>query len=238
MLYIISALCMTAFYIGVILSMGRMRSTKLWNGVFAASIFMFYLNVVISIYLDAGLYDWNFQNTLPAANVSPFMFVLTPLLCLLPSAIKKHLRFLITLLSVGMFLAAVVGCAYNAAIGYKFHPHFICDYMAHVLLSLWGVYFVKSKQVEPKLKNALISAGIIISVALCMLLCNVALDTAFFGLSLNGKHNIYNVIVTDNSYLSAALYFAGLSLVLSLGFAYARVLAKDRLLGKRKGVAP
>ena len=53
-----------------------------------------------------------------------------------------------------------------------------------------------------------------------MLVLNVAFDKAFFGLSLNGKHNIYNVVLTDSSYLSAALYFIGLCGVLLMGYYY------------------
>ena len=130
MLYIISIILLTILYVGVLFCMKYMRHTKLWNTLFTLSIFALYLNVVLKVYFDVGFYDWNFQNTLPVANVSPFMFTSVLLMHLFPSKIKKHLYLLISLLSVGMFLSTVFGCVYNAAINYKFHLHFLCDYLA------------------------------------------------------------------------------------------------------------
>ena len=205
MLYIISMFLLIIFYILAIYCMKYMKSTRLWNLIFTVSIFVFYLFVVLKVYSSVGFNDWNFKNTLPVANVSPFMFTLTVVLHIFPLRIKKHIYLLISLLSVGMLLSALLGCVYNASINYRFHLHFLSDYMAHVMISLWGVYLVRSKQVTPTIKNTLISGSIIIGVAIVMMILNVTFDTAFFGLSLNGKHNIYNNVLTDNSYLSAML---------------------------------
>ena len=57
-----------------------------------------------------------------------------------------------------------------------------------------------------------------------MLVLNLIFDTSFFGLSLRGKHNIYNNVLTNNSYLSAALYFFGLICVLLMGLAIIRAI--------------
>ena len=228
MLYIISMFLLIIFYILAIYCMKYMKSTRLWNLIFTVSIFVFYLFVVLKVYSSVGFNDWNFKNTLPVANVSPFMFTLTVVLHIFPLRIKKHIYLLISLLSVGMLLSALLGCVYNTAISYKFHLHFLSDYMAHVMISLWGVYLVRSKQVTPTIKNTLISGSIIIGVAIVMMILNVTFDTAFFGLSLNGKHNIYNNVLTDNSYLSAMLYFLGLTAVLTMGFFYSRLLAKEK----------
>ena len=59
-----------------------------------------------------------------------------------------------------------------------------------------------------------------------MLILNTVFDKAFFGLSLNGKHNIYNMVLTDSSLLSAVIYFLGLLLVLFLGFFYSKLMKK------------
>lgn len=226
MAYIFSMLIMIAFYIGAICSMKYMKATKLWNVIFTCSIFAFYMFVMVSVYLSVGFNDWNFQNTLPTANVSPFMFTLVVVMNLFPQKIKKYIHLLVTLLSMGMFLAAIFGCVYNASIHYKFHIHFICDYMAHVMLSLWGVYLVKSKQVEINIPNSLISGAIIVGVALVMMMLNVVLGTSFFGLSLDGNHNIYNNVLVNNSYLSAVIYYVGLMIVLALGYVYVGVICR------------
>lgn len=226
--YIISMLLLLVFYVFVILNMGYMKNTKLFNCIFSVTIVACYLYVVIRTYFSVGFNDWNFKNTLPVANVSPFMFTLVGIIHLIPFKLKKHLYLLISLLSVGMLLSSILGCIYNASIGYKFHLHFLSDYVAHIMISLWGVYLIKNRQAEPTKMNSIISGGIIIAVALTMLILNVIFNTAFFGLSLRGKHNIYNNVLTNNSYLSAVIYFAGLIFVLALGYAYSCFFSKKR----------
>ena len=205
-------------YVGIVFLMKKFRKKKLTNFIFFVVTFLCYLSVVLIVYLDVGLHDWNFLNTLPTANVSPFMFCTLPLCFILPNKIKKYHFALISLLSVGMLLAPAVGCIYNTAIKYAFHTHFLLDYAAHFTLSLWGIYLVKSKQVELNVKNGLIGGSVIVVVAFLMMILNVIFDTAFFGLSLNGKHNIYNCVLVKNSFLSALIYFAGLVGVLVLGY--------------------
>ena len=226
--YIITMIALLAFYACVVVNMERLKNTRAFNFIFSSIVFVCYLYVVVRTYYSVGFYDWNFQNTLPVANVSPFMFTLVGIIYLFPKGIRKHIYLLISLLSVGMLLSSVLGCIYNASINYRFHLHFLADYLAHVMLSLWGVYLIKSRQVELTKRNGAISSCIIIGVALGMLILNAIFDTSFFGLSLNGKHNIYNNVLTDNSYISATLYFFGLTVVLAIGYMYSYLMSKKR----------
>lgn len=228
MSYIICLFAFILAYSAVIYLMKYMRSVKLTNLIFVGLVFIPYVMLSLTVFLDVGFYDWNYQNTLPVANVSPFMFTSVLLVLILPKAVKKHFLLLISLLSVGMFLSSALGCIYNAVINYKFHIHFTYDYVSHFALSLLGIYAVRTKQVTLNIKNALISSSMIFGAAGVMLVLNVFFDTAFFGLSLNGKHNIYNNVLVDNSYVSALLYFLGLGLVLLLGYAYSSIFAKKR----------
>ena len=205
-----------------------MCNSKRWNLLFMGLVYIPYLLLSWTIYRDVGFQDWNFQNTLPTANVSPFMFSTMPLLLLLPRKVRESWHLLIVLLSAGMLLAGALGCIYNAAIGYAFHPHFLLDFGAHFALSLFGVYLARSGQVKLSGKNCLISGALIVGVAVCMLALNCILDTAFFGLSLTGKHNIYNNVLVASSYLSAVLYFVGLGMVLLLGAGYVKCFRETR----------
>ena len=226
MLYILALILMLLIYAVLFYLMKYMKRTALANAIFVAFIFIPYVMLSLTVYLDVGFYDWNFQNTLPVANVSPFMFVLIPLTFLLPRVIRRHFLLLISLLSVGMFLSSVLGCCYNAIIGYKFHIHFTYDYVSHFAASLLGVYLIRSRQVTLTLRNTLISSSIIIGAAGVMLILNLILDTAFFGLSLKGDHSIYNTVLTESSALSAILYFTGLAAVLTLGYVYMRIVSR------------
>lgn len=226
--YFISAVCFVGLYIFAIPVMGRVKRHLLVDILASLSIYLMYLILVLRFYIVDGIHDWNFQNTLPVANVSPFMFSMIPLLWLLPKGAKKYFCLLTSLLSVGMLLAALSTCVYNGVIGYKFHWYFITDCLAHVILSLWGVYFVKSGRVKLNGRDCLISGSLIVGVAVIMMLLNVIFDTAFFGLSLNGKHNIYNNVITSSSALSALIYFAGLTVVLLLGYGFNKILTRKK----------
>ena len=224
MLYFIWFCILMSAFVAVILLSKYMKNTKLWNSLFVLTIAVCYVALVIEIYRASGPDHWNFSNAMPMANVSPFMFFTAPFLFLLPARIRKYAYVLISGLTVGMFLSSAVGCLGNFIKGTYFRGFFVLDYIAHFALASWGVYLVKSKQVSLNIKDCVIGASALLGVATCMLLLNLVLDTAFFGLSLRGKHNIYNVVLTDNSYLSALLYYGGVVVVLSLGFGFQRLL--------------
>lgn len=226
MYYIIALVVLIVLYGLGIYFMKYLNNTKMVNIIVVSTIFITYIIFVLRSYFHNGWSDWNFQNTLPVANVSPFMFGTLFLYFIIPKKVKKYYLLLIALLSVGMFLSPTFGCIYNASISYKFHIHFLMDYISHFLLSWWGVYVVRSNQVELRKKDCAISGAIIVCVAIIMLILNIIFDTAFFGLSLNGKHNIYNMVLVGNSYLSAVLYLSGLCVVLLCGYCYQRVLKK------------
>ena len=191
---------------------------------FILAVFVPYVCLSVTVLRDVGFNDWNYRNTLPVANVSPFMFATLPIVLVLPKSIKKHVLLLISLLSVGMVFSSVLGCVDRAAINYKFHLHFMLDYVSHFALSLYGVYIVRTRQAIPSVKSSLKSGAIILSIALIMMGLNVIFDTSFFGLSLNGKHNIYNNVLFKSSYLSAFVYLLGLSFVLFLGYLYMKLV--------------
>ena len=216
--------------------MKHFHNRRITELAFILAVFVPYVCLSITVLRDVGFNDWNYRNTLPVANVSPFMFATLPIVLVLPKSIKKHVLLLISLLSVGMVFSSVLGCLDRAAINYKFHLHFMLDYVSHFALSLYGVYIVRTRQAVPSVKASLKSGSIIASVALVMMGLNVILDTSFFGLSLNGKHNIYNNVLFKSSYLSAFVYLLGLSFVLLLGYWYMKlVFNKCSAIAQRDG---
>ena len=227
MLYIITLCIFLILYVLTVSCMKYMKNIKFFNLFFSAMVFIPYLLLLCAIYKHSGLYHWNFQNALPVANVSPFMFSCVPLILILPERTKKVAHLLISLLSVGMFLSSTLGCLQNAFSNRSFVPFFLWDYLAHFSLSLFGVYLIKSKQVEPNRKDCLLSSLMIIGAASAMMVLNLIFDTSFFGLSLTGKHNIYNQVLVKNSVVSALLYYIGLILVLLLGFLYSKYFQKN-----------
>lgn len=129
-----------------------------------------------------------------------------------------------------MFFSVILACIQRISINYRFIPHFLLDYVSHLTLSLWGVYLVKSKQIQFEKKDCLLGGSVIIGVSLIMLIVNKIFDTAFFGLTFNDNYNIYNIVLVNNPYLSALIYVVGLSVTLLLGYFFQKII--NRKLSK------
>ena len=226
MYYLIALFGVMAVYVAALCLVPRLPRTKWVVLVFVALVFLPYVYCSLSILRSVGFDDWNFKNTLPTANVSPFTFFLCPLCLVLPKRIGKYFMTMISLLSVGMLFSGAVTCIFNYMRGYTFYLTFFLDVFEHAALSLFGAYLVHSGMASLKKKDALIGGGVIVCAAAVMLILNLIFHTSFFGLSLYGEHNIYNAVLTESGILSALLYFTGLIGVLALGYIYQRLLMK------------
>ena len=131
-----------------------------------------------------------------------------------------------------MLLSTVLSCVSFASINYKFHLHFVLDYVSHLSLSLYGIYLVRCENVKCDRASFLSASAVIFGAATVMLILNLIFDTSFFGLSLRGKHNIYNNVTVESSYLSALVYYVGLFLVLIMGFFASRFFSRERFIIK------
>ena len=226
MYYLVS---LAGFVLGsIILSLilGRVKNTKAMNIFFALIIFGTYIAYVVFVYLDVGWQNKNFINTLPTANISPFMFFIAPLCVFAPKAIKKHFLLLISLLSIVMILLPAYNCVQNYLNGIEFAPHLLLDYGSHFVMLLWGIYLVRSNQVELNFKSFSSSLSTMLCILIVFTTLNSIFDTSFFGLSLNGKHNIYGYVLVDNSYLSLLIYLGGLVALLFIGYGFCKIIKK------------
>ena len=226
--YITLAVLLVIYALTILFVLDKLHNTKIYNLVFCLVTVVCYIGVVIVALVQNGWSDWNFLNTLPIANVSPFMFFVCPIYLILPKKGKDYFLNLISLLSLGMIISPVFSIVYNIYRDYAFHAQFLLDYVAHLSMALWGIYIVKSGQIELKIKHSIFSGLLIVIVAFIMLVLNLVFDTAFFGLSLRGKHNIYNAVLVENSFLSCLIYFSGLIVVLVLGYLYCILLTYQK----------
>ncbi len=236
MYYWISLVSLIVFYvIGVLVIFKYNKKSKFVNSVFSMTIFLLYLFCLVSIYLDVGFYDWNFQNALPTGNMSPFMYTLVFISLVLPQNIKKYVFSLVGLLSFPMLCAGLISCIGYIIRDYTFHLTIFLDAFIHVLLSIFGVYLAKSKQIDFKNNKVLIiSGGLILLVANIMIIVNLIFKTAFFGLSMYGDHYIYNLVLVESSIFNAIIYILGAVIVLFIGYFYQKILNKsDKVLSSK-----
>ena len=85
-MYMVALFIYIIIYALVIHLMKYMKNTKIANLVFGSIISISYISLIISIYFECGYDTWNFQNQMPTANVSPFMFFIVPIILILPLA--------------------------------------------------------------------------------------------------------------------------------------------------------
>ena len=62
MYYVLCLAILLAIYFTLIFFMNRLKNAKLMNAVFIALTVVCYIVLVVYVYLDVGLYDWNFLN--------------------------------------------------------------------------------------------------------------------------------------------------------------------------------
>lgn len=228
MYYALTLIFLLIFYIfGVFMISKIKKNEKIINLIFIITIFILYIYCVITIYKSVGVNDWNFKNALPVANVSPFMYTLVFISLLFPKKMRYYVRLLVSLLSFAMLCAGVISCISYVIRNYAFHLNIAMDAFIHVLLSLYGVYIAKSKQIKlDEKKDAIISGCLILGIAAFMLVINLIFKTSFFGLSMYGDHSIYNLVLVDNGILSAFIYFIGLLLLLVGGYYFQILINK------------
>ena len=227
MWYLISLVMLLAAYgIGLFFILRLRAPVRYLDVAVTVGILLAHLLVMVLIFLDVGFYDWNFQNTLPTANVSPFIFTLCPIVLILRGRARTLCLTLLSLLSLGMLLAVMRAGLMNYARDYTVLFTILFDSATHAALSLYGIYLVRTGQVTLTRRSCLGAAGILLSAALFMMVLNLCFHTSFFGLSLYGDHNIYTVVLTESGILSALLYFLGLTAVLLGGWLYVRLFQR------------
>lgn len=228
MIYIVLISVLVLAYAGVVWLMDRIKNTKRANLVFCGITFFFYALYLLKLMSNVGYNNYYFLESLPTANISPFMFGAIPIIFFSRGRVQKHLNLLVSLLSIGMLLSPILNAIMYAIKDTTFGIIFVFDYIAHLSLSLWGIYLVKSGQTRLNVRDSIISSLIILGICDIMIILNLIFDTSFFGLSLTGKHHIYYNVITSNSFLSALIYFIGLCAVLFAGFASCKWLSGSR----------
>ncbi len=221
MIYYIIALLIGVAYFAVVLALilkyAKKSDVRYCNFLFSVVIFGFYLLDFIDSAIELG--GMNIINVFPWSNVSPFTFTLSLLMIIFPQRLKRHFSFLFGLLSLGMTIAAFYTVGSGIVMGSVFFfPFSFFDCMAHFSVCLYGIYTVASGQKKVTVKGSIGSASIIYLAAIGAIVANVFLGTSCFGLSFDETHNIYHVLIIPNAYLSAVVYFIGLTGVILVGY--------------------
>ena len=192
---------------------------------FPAVIFVLYFIEIVLLLVGVDVKDWSYLTLLPFGNIGPLVFFAIPFLFFLPKKVRRYGFTIIALLSPAMLVYGIMHGIMLVVAGTKVFAAYVLDIFCHALCALYGIYLVRTEQVDFDVKKSLISGAVVFAVAILMLVLNAIFHTSFFGLSVYGDHNIYNVFVLDSAVLSVFLYFIIVGAALVVGYFFQKYLA-------------
>lgn len=154
----------------------------------------------------------------PLANLSPTLFTITTVFIFVPRKYRTVYYALVGIMAPAMMLAGIWN-SISSCFGVPpwLYVCMIFDILAHLLFAVFGFYIYRNRIIEFNKKQIISAISVIAFFVVLVIVLNVIFDTDFYGLNFNGKHNIYNIVITSNSWLSNGIYLLGLSGLITLG---------------------
>lgn len=178
--------------------------------------FCYILNILDKI-MGSQINMKHLNAVIPFGNYSPLIFTVCTILAFVPDKWTRWFKYFMGIMWLPMLIASLYNSiSFIFTQGEYSYTCMIFDCISHGLIGLYGFSLLYNKVIVYDKKKLIWLLSCIMIVPIIMLILNAIFDTTFFGLNLNGKHNIYNVVITDNSYLSATLYLLGLAMLLAI----------------------
>ncbi len=223
MLVLLAAIYFTSL---ILICLYRTRiNVKIGNWVFIG------VDIVFYFLWNLGMYESNWKNDIynTLANISPMIFTVIPLTCVLNEKAKKWVHNAIAFLWVGMFVALFISpqSHYVANFGAKANLVYTGEALCHLTASLFGIYLILTKQVQITFQSWYKSLSFLYAVILWGVLCNFAFHLDNFGMNPYGDYSIYFIDIFGSFTATFLAYLLGVLLVVTLGMQAGMLL--DRL---------
>ena len=161
-------------------------------------------------------------------QISPFMFTTLPLSFLMREKIRDAYLHTAALLSLGMFVAAIVSPQEAYLSSYKMDANmlYVLDTLLHINFSLFGAYLFISNTIKIDFKSIKKAAIFLYSVIIFAVICNFLFHKNFFGMGYYANYGIYMIRIFETYWATLIVYILGVFLVLMLGYEYVYILKK------------
>lgn len=189
--------------------------TRIGNAVFIC------LDVIFFIALHLNYYNRGaFSTFLTLDNISPFTFTLLPFSYLMKDKVKDYFFSFVAFICLGMFGAMLVSPNYAYLFQQRLDASFdyVFDAFNHLVVSLFGVYLVVTKQVKPNMKQFIKGSIFIYSVITIIVIINLLFHTRYFGMAPYGNYSIYMLNIFGSFGATLLGYILGLALILFTGY--------------------
>ena len=171
------------------------------------------------------------EGFLTLGNISPLMFTVIVLLPFMKESVRSYAEATIAFLSVGMLLAFFISPehAYLFSFKQEANLNYTAEAACHMICSLFGLYLIITKQVEPNFKGWIRSMIFIYSIITMAVGLNYIYHRDYFGMNPYGNYKIYMIDIFGSFEATLAAYYFGIMVVLLLGVQFGRLIYKFTL---------
>ena len=188
---------------------------KIWTPAFIAVdlVFFFCWNYAA---FERG---WLENGWMTFENISPLVCTVMPLTLIMNDKVKQAAYDSLAFFALGLFLALMISPEHAYLFSFNIEADFIytSEAACHLVVALFGIYLVLTKQVKPGWKAWLRSLIFTFSIIGFAIFLNFVFHKTYFGMNPYGESVIYmlNIFRSHNTTLLA--YLAGVLVVLTLG---------------------
>ncbi len=188
---------------------------KFWNVVFVVSNCLFFLCWNLAAY-ERG---WLNNRFMTLDNISPMMCTAISFLFVMNERVRAYCKCAIAFLSFGMFCAMLISPERAYLFSFDEQADFLyaSEALCHMIMALFGMYLILSKQVEINMKDLLKSMTFVYSVVGFGVALNYIFHKDFFGMAPYGDYAIYGMRLFGSFETTLIGYCLGILVVLVFG---------------------
>ena len=197
-------------------------NTKICNATFIVLDVIFYFLWNVGMYESLWLDD--IYDTLK--NISPMIFTVIPLTCMMNEKVKSYAYSAIAFLWVGMFVALFLSPQNHYVSSFDTEANLVYtgEALCHMLASLFGIYLILTKQVKLDFGAWCKALTFLYIIIWWGVLENVVFHLDHFGMDPYGDYGIYFIDIFNSFGATLVAYLVGVLLVVTLGMQFGQML--------------
>lgn len=197
---------------------------KIWNIAFIAADIAFYFAWNYASY-ERG---WLKEGWMNLENISPMVCTVMAMTLIMNDRVKQAAYDTLSFFSIGLFLALMISPEHAYLFNFNIEANFIytAEAACHLVVALFGIYLVISKQVKPGLDSWLRSLAFTFSIIGFGVFLNYVFHKTYFGMNPYGNSAIYMLDIFHSHDATLLAYLAGVLVVLTVGMQCMYTLAK------------
>ncbi len=188
---------------------------KLGNRIFVIADIVFYAFWMYGCYLQGSrMTVFTF-----IGNISPLTCLIVAMTPLFSEKVRSYAYSAIAFLNFGLFVAMLISPEHAYLFNFyeEAKPNYTGETLCHMICSLFGIYFILTKQVKTDFDAWLKSIKFLYPILISGVLYNTVFHQKLFGMDPYGDYSIYMIDIFGSFAATLVAYLLGVLLVLTLG---------------------